>query len=323
MEKIKVSVLIPAYNVGKYIGKCLDSVINQSLKEIEIIVVNDGSKDDTLEIIENYQKRDKRVILINKINEGLYSARNEGLKKANGEYILHLDGDDWIESNYLKDAYEYGVKNNLDMVVSDFYKDYGDRKDYKEDMKLKENIFISGREYIENIFDGNGYPNVWDKLVKKNIYKENHIWFKEKLFLGEDILVTIRLGYLSKKVGKLNKAYVHYMQHGNQGSSREKLSSKIIDLFIVFEELNKFFKDKIYNENKFKEYELNEVYVKFLSCLPNKSEEYNKALDKFLKGLHLIEIKNNLPLKNKLRLNILKMINNKDFVNWYLKKKNK
>ena len=110
MNKVKISVIVPVYNVEKYLRKCLDSITSQNLKEVEIIVVNDCSPDGSLKIIQEYIKKDKRITLVNKEkNEGLASARNSGLEIAKGEYILHIDSDDWIEQDYFKDMYELSL----------------------------------------------------------------------------------------------------------------------------------------------------------------------------------------------------------------------
>lgn len=127
----KISVIVPVYNVEKYLDRCLKSIVTQSLKDIEIIIVNDCSPDNSLKIIKKYMEIDRRIILIDKIkNEGLTSARNSGLEIAQGEYILHIDSDDWIEQDYLKDMYELAIKYDADMVISDYYRDYDDGKKY-------------------------------------------------------------------------------------------------------------------------------------------------------------------------------------------------
>ena len=102
-NKIKISVMVPIYNTSQYLEKCLKSIISQSLKEIEIICVNDGSTDNSLEILEEFAKEDKRIIIVNKKNGGLTSARNAALKIARGKYCLNIDSDDWIEQEYFKD----------------------------------------------------------------------------------------------------------------------------------------------------------------------------------------------------------------------------
>lgn len=116
MNDIKISVVVPVYNVEKYIGQCLDSILGQTLKDIEIICINDGSKDNTLEILKDYAQKDSRIILIDKENEGLSKARNQGTEIASGEYISFIDSDDWIDENYLEALYN-AAKNIIVMLL--------------------------------------------------------------------------------------------------------------------------------------------------------------------------------------------------------------
>mgnify|MGYP000233519789 FL=1 len=130
-EDIKVSIIIPVYGVEKYISQCLESVINQSYENIEIIVVNDGTKDNSMKIVEEYLL-DERIKIINKENGGLASARNRGIEEATGEYIYFLDSDDWIEVNTIEVLVE--ESNNLDIIYSNFW--YFDEKNQKKE-KIK------------------------------------------------------------------------------------------------------------------------------------------------------------------------------------------
>ena len=192
MSTKKISVIVPVYNIERYLNKCLNSIVAQSLKEIEIIIVNDCSLDNSLKIIERYMKKDKRIILINKIkNEGLTSARNSGLEIAQGKYILHIDGDDWIEQDYLKDMYETAEKYKADMVVSDFYFDYENEKlVYQSDQFGITGEKIENKNAIENLCYGS-FPAIWNKLIKKEIYIKNNIKFPNGISIGEDLGTTV------------------------------------------------------------------------------------------------------------------------------------
>ena len=114
-KKKKISIIIPVYNVEKYLSRCLESVINQSYKNIEIIIVNDGSTDNSFDICNKYKKKDKRVILIDQNNQGLSGARNTGLKHATGEYICFIDSDDYVEKDYVEYLYKLIVKDDYDL----------------------------------------------------------------------------------------------------------------------------------------------------------------------------------------------------------------
>lgn len=145
MNSIKISVIVPVYNTGRYLERCLNSIMAQSFQEIEIIIINDCSTDDSLEIIKKYINDDKRAILINKEkNEGVSSARNTGIKIATGKYVQYIDGDDWVEKDFLKNMYEFAEKENLDIVVSDYCEDYFDgRKKIKRGKKNQRKLFLT------------------------------------------------------------------------------------------------------------------------------------------------------------------------------------
>ena len=121
---IKVSAVVAAYNIDKYIEKCLESIINQTLANIEIIVVNDGSTDETLNIINKLSLKDKRLIVIDKANQGLIEARKSGLEAATGEYVLFIDGDDWLELEALDLLYKHASEHEYDIVMYNAYISY-------------------------------------------------------------------------------------------------------------------------------------------------------------------------------------------------------
>jgi len=155
MTQAKVSIIVPIYGVEKYIHECVDSILVQTLKEIEIILVDDGSKDNCPAIVDEYAKKDSRVIAIHQENGGYRKAVNHGLKVATGEYIGIVESDDFIEPNMFEELYELAKSNNVEVVKSDFYKYYSDKGDEKAntipkddaehviDPKEKSSIFYS------------------------------------------------------------------------------------------------------------------------------------------------------------------------------------
>lgn len=282
MDKIKISVIVPVYNVEKYLRKCLDSIIYQNLREIEIIIVNDCSPDNSLKIIQEYTKKDERIILVNKEkNEGIASTRNSGLEIARGEYILYIDSDDWIEQNYFKDMYELAIKNNADVVISDFYVDYGGTKlFYKIDQYGETGQEIDKRKAIETLGGGQSAYALWNKLIKREVYEKNKLRFFNGVYTGEDLLTSI-LFYVSNKIVKLNKAYLHYVQ--NQGSITKKPKySMLLDVYYSLNELEKFFLEKNYDYFlKKSKFDLINAYI--FKIKPNfEDEAYKKVLEEFL-----------------------------------------
>ena len=117
MSDIKVSVIVPVYNVEKYLRQCLDSIINQTLKEIEILCINDGSTDSSPEILKEYEEKDSRIKIINKKNAGLSAARNQGLELAKGEYVSFIDSDDWINETFCEALYTAAKKYDSDIAI--------------------------------------------------------------------------------------------------------------------------------------------------------------------------------------------------------------
>lgn len=237
---IKISIVVPVYNTEKYLKRCLESISKQSLKEIEIIIVNDGSPDNSHSIIKEYEEKDSRIKVINKKNGGISSARNEGIKLASGKYIIHIDSDDFIEQNYFKDMYEKAEKDNLDIVVSDIYWDYenGNIK-YQKDLDINENI-ISGEEYVNMFFKEKISPVVWNKMYRLNLYKDNNIKYPENVSLGEDLATTPLLAKNAKRIGKINKAYLHYVQNINS-ITKSNPTKKIYELIEALNILEKYF----------------------------------------------------------------------------------
>ena len=222
MDKIKVSVIVPVYNVEKYIDKCLTSISNQTLKEIEIIVINDGSTDNTLELLLRKEKEDSRIKIINQSNKGLAKTRNIGLKYSKGKYIIHIDGDDWIENNYLEDMFKFAEKNNLDMVVTDYWEELLEinKKIYRK-IDISPEIINSSR-FRELFYQRKINNSLWNKMIKREIIFKNGIYSLENVTIGEDLAVIIRLMYFLNKIGKINKAYYHYNRHSLSMTKQKK-----------------------------------------------------------------------------------------------------
>ena len=310
---IKITIIIPVYNTEKYLKRCLESIINQNFKDIEIIIINDCSSDSSLEIIKKYMNLDNRIFLINKNkNEGLSEARNSGIAKARGEYIIHIDSDDWIEQNYFLDIYTMAKKHDADMVISDFYKDFDNGKlIYKKDQyKIGKNITeLTNIDSIINIFTGNGYPCVWNKLIKTKLYIENNVIHPKYISLGEDLAVIPKLLYYSKKIIKLNKPYIHYIQ--NKSSITKKIEVvKIMELHNVIENLKDFFKDKdLFLQ--FNEFELQQLFWLFDCKLNITNQEYKKLIKRFLYLFKVIDVKKLNSKKLRVIGYILKILNNK------------
>lgn len=242
-SEIKISVIIPIYNTSLYLEKCIESIINQSLKEIEILCVNDGSTDNSLDILKKYQKKDSRVKIIDKKNEGASKARNVALEIVKGEYCLNIDSDDFINQDYLKNMYNKAKQEDLDILVSDIIYFFPNKKYVEKDLRINDNKIINGKEYIKLFFQENFLGYTCNKLIKSKIYKENNLKYNENIFLFDDVELILRLSYFCKRIGKLNEAFYNYRQGENNGVRKVKLKN-LQDLTTCFDSLIEFYKNK-------------------------------------------------------------------------------
>ena len=168
---IKISVIIPVYGVEKYIRQCLESVIKQTYKNLEIIVVNDGTKDNSMKIVEEYLV-DERIKVINKENGGISSARNRGIEEATGEYVSFVDSDDWLEIDLYERIVQILEGNKVDIIVFNYNRYSENKKKYRRNiLKLKK---IPKEILFRNL---NG--ECWNKLYKIGFLKENNLRFSE------------------------------------------------------------------------------------------------------------------------------------------------
>lgn len=204
----KVSVIISAYNIDKYIERCINSIVNQTMLDIQIIVVNDGSTDKTLNIINKIAYTDKRIIVIDKRNEGIIEARKSGLEIARGNYILFVDGDDWIEKNTLEKLYDDAIKNNSDIVVYNaFWSD-----DNKQEPRDIFNIKGDNENYLKMLFLGEIMPAIWAKFIKLEYIKVNNVKFPNRVSYAEDLAMTSSLFIHNPKISFLSDNLYNYYQ---------------------------------------------------------------------------------------------------------------
>ena len=173
---VKVSVIVPVYNVEKYLKRCLDSLVNQTLSDIEIICVNDGSTDGSAQILEEYAKKDNRIKIITQVNSGLSEARNAGIKAANGEYIGLVDSDDFVDKEFYEKLYNAAISNNCDIACGNVVRG-NDRKKDKVLLNYPEERVVKS---IRERYEITGVPNhcyVWNKIYKREPLLSSGITF--------------------------------------------------------------------------------------------------------------------------------------------------
>ena len=238
-----------------YIEKCLETLVNQTLKDIEIILVNDGSKDSSAEIAKKYlEKYPEKIIYLEKENGGLSDSRNYGLPHAKGEYIAFLDSDDYVEENMYEEMYELAKKEDSDMVQCNFYWEYPD-KNKKKIGELKQ--YSNKKEMLVKT-----RVEAWNKLIKREILVKNPEIRFPKGLRYEDVEFTYKLIPYVEKISILNKPFIHYIQRGNSISNTQNERTK--EIFDVLDNVIKYYKEK----NLYEEYkeQLEYVYVKTVLC---------------------------------------------------------
>ena len=278
----RFSIIVPVYNVEKYITKCLDSIMSQTFKDYEVIIVNDGTQDNSMELTQKYD-----VIRINQENKGLSEARNTGVKKAKGDYIIFLDSDDFIEKDLLKKINQ-STNNNPDLIryqVREIYEDSNDKKDYKEAPfynKIGEEAFslLSKYHYVEN---------AWAYAIKREYYQKNKFEFK-KGTIHEDFGLMPLVIIKAQCVNSID--YIGYSYLQRQGSimnknDYKKTIKKVDDLWKHYHYLCKEINKTNLNSKVFKSFISNSLIIKICEL---KGKEYKENKKK----LKLEKVYNNL-----------------------------
>lgn len=231
MEEKLVSIIVPIYNIEKYIEKCINSIINQTYTNIEIILINDGSTDGCKSICEEYEKKDNRIVLINKINEGLSVARNTGLEKAKGEYVAFIDGDDFVDEKYIETLYNNLQKNNADISACGFYMYHNDKNFSRFEKIEKDKIEVLNPEKaLDKIMNYKSAfkQNVWNKLYKKEIFTKNNIkFYKDKIY--EDVGISYELISNSNIIVYDTTCLYYYVQREKSITKRLKFDKRELD----------------------------------------------------------------------------------------------
>lgn len=248
----KVSIIVPVYNVEKYLAKCLDSLVNQTMQDIEIIAVNDGSTDGSANILKEYeQKYDGKIKVLTKENGGLSDARNYGMPYATGDYIAFLDSDDYVEKDMYERLYNKAIEENSDIVECDFIWEYPDKikVDTGEIYDNKKDMIIKARVVA------------WNKLIKRELIEKANVIYPKGLRY-EDVEFFYKMVPYYNKVSFLKYPCIHYIQRDNSISNNQ--NERTAEIFTVLDNVIKYYKEKdLYEEYKA---ELEYTYTRLLLC---------------------------------------------------------
>lgn len=258
---IKVSVIVPVYNTENYLRKCLDSLVNQTLSQIEIIVVNDGSTDNSQKIIDEYAKEFSKIKSFQKPNGGLSDARNFGIDKVNGQYIGFVDSDDYVSLNMFEKMYKKAIEHQAEIVFCDLEKVNEKGKVFRD---LTQSPQLPEKIELEKDFSWFGEMGCFacNKIYKSELFHNNR--FKKGVHF-EDIDLISRLVLKSKVVAKINQAFYKYFER--QDSISRNYTSKGMDIFLALESVKtEFEKSKFHNQSKeWKRFVILQIYYSFLA----------------------------------------------------------
>ena len=236
---VDISIIVPVYNVEKYLPDCLDSLVGQTHKNIEIIVVNDGSTDNSQDIIDSYAAEDSRVVSLIKPNGGLSDARNFGMEHATGEYIGFVDGDDYVETKIYEKMYAKALEDNSDVVECNLFHNYPDKYDVE-----------IGREiYDKHEMIRVGRSVVWNKIYRRDWLKDSGVKFSVGM-IHEDVEFYVKLVPYIRKISYIEDAGIHYVFR--RESIMNRPTRKILDIFQVFEHIVDYYKQNgLYDEYQY------------------------------------------------------------------------
>ena len=244
---ISVSVIMPVYNAQEYLERGVDSILGQTFKDYELILVDDGSTDDSGKMCDDYAKSNPQVSVIHQTNQGVSAARQKGLDVASGQYVIFADPDDWIEPTMLEELFDVATNNDADVVICDFWinssEETGDRK-YQNPRAL------SSDSVLRQLISGELHGFTWNKLYRSSCLRKYNItfppginysedlWFNCKLFLNQDV-----------KVAYLQKPFYHYDYYSNSSGLSRRLTARSVKDYLSFVE---FIHDEL-QESEFKD----------------------------------------------------------------------
>ena len=232
-----VSIIVPIYNIEGYIRECIDSILAQTYPDFELILVDDGSPDNCGRICDEYAEKDVRIKVIHKENGGLTSARNAGLSVAKGDWIMHVDGDDWIESDMIESLIEAANATEADLVFGDFMK-YGPNAGNKQLPSWNCDKIDSMSRYIAYVM-----TTIWGSIAKRSLYIDHSLKSPEGISYCEDFHLIVRLCHYAKKIANVHRPFYHYRYRPTSIMSNMSRKTESDEQW-VYQDTIRFFKEQ-------------------------------------------------------------------------------
>ena len=296
----KISLIVPVYNSITTLERCLKSMINQKYKDIEIILINDGSEDNSLQIIKEYAKRDSRIVIINQNNRGVSTARNVGIEKSTGEYIIFIDSDDYLEENSVDGLINILKNDNADLYIMPYYKEEKGKKEFINYSFLKNKTYDTKEKicriipnFIGNVDkEGNRIQNImgsiWSKVFKSDIIKRYNIRMNEKIEITEDLNFLIEYMIHCDKIKIMNYYFYNYVIENNKSITKKYKANLYNELELSLNNIVKILKENsIFFKNVIKYKRFYNIYASLVNeCKSNTSiKNKQKNILKFTKSL--------------------------------------
>lgn len=265
----KVSIIVPVYNAEKVLRRCLDSILNQSYKDFELIVINDGSKDKSIKIINEYKEKDNRVKVIDNKNNGVSETRNIGIKASVGEYIQFIDSDDYIEPYMIEETLIKIEENKADSIITGLFLDIESNTEIKSSKQTFERKIEEGKKNIAigvmERLNGTYINSPVNKIYKRSIIVDNNIYMDKRIDLGEDLLFNLEYFKHCKKVIFDDKCYYHYCMQVEDNLTFKYRSDKLELMYLIYCKCNEYF-NTCNIDNKML-MNLNNIFIKWMySC---------------------------------------------------------
>ncbi len=301
MNDSKVSVIIPVYNAESYLEKCLNSIMDQTYKNIEIIIVNDGSEDGSEKIIVSKMKEDTRIHYISKSNQGVSAARNEGISRAKGDYLVFIDADDYVDSQFISNL--VSLINNTEMGTCGYcrinrFGEVAEKTD--ENLGYKE---LSREDFLVSLFQSEIYQGyIWNKIFITEIVKKYNIKFDVNIFYNEDRLFIFEYLLRISKVGCLGEPLYFYLENnsGAMGKLNDRITKKSLTEFDAFRQML----DKMETDSYIDGYAAAafSMFTNALNMYQRSTGSIKKQVKKIVKESYRYILRSNIPKSRKLKM---------------------
>lgn len=233
----KISIIVPIYKIERYLRQCIDSILAQTFTDFELLLIDDGSPDECPAICDEYAKKDARIRVFHKPNGGLTSARNCGLDNAKGEWIMHIDGDDWVAPTYIEELYNAAIKNDADIAICGFRFAYEDGRYIEEHPTLWDN----NKSASLNRYIASTWTTAWGSIHKSSLYHNNGVRSPKNITYCEDFHLMARLCYFADKVVSIDRPLYNYRQQSS--SIMHNIDERTwMSARIVYKEIIDFFR---------------------------------------------------------------------------------